>query len=525
MARFHMISGAVFALALSAGGSMAQDIRIGVSAEPTSMDPHFHNLTPNNQIMRHMFEPLVFMDEKQAITPGLAQSWKAIDETTWEFKLKAGVKFHDGSDFGAEDVIATFVRAPDVPKSPASFGSYIKGKSVEKVDDLTIRIKTANPEPLMLNHLAQFGVISRKNQALTTEDYNSGKAAVGTGPYKFGEYVAGDRVVLTRNDAYWGAKPTWGKVTLKPVKSDPTRVAALLSGDLDVIETVPTADAQRLKGDARLTVASALSNRVIYFHLDRHRAESPFIKGKDGAVIKNPLNELKVRQALTRALNRPAIVERIMEGEAQPASQFVPDSYPGTSRKLKPAAFDLDGAKKLLAEAGLPNGFKLTIHGPNGRYTNDAKILEAAGQMWSRLGLEVSVEAIPAANFFSRASTGGAGGVPEFSVFLVGWSAGTGEPSDSVKALVTTVDRALGTGSANRGRYSNPKVDELLKVAIRTVDDAKRNALLAEATEIAMEDVAIIPLHYPLNTWAAKKDFVVVPRSDEYTLAMSFSKK
>ena len=232
-----------------------------------------------------------------------------------------------------------------------------------------------------------------------------------------------------------------------------------------------------------------------------------------------------MRQALTRALNRPAIVERIMEGEAQPASQFVPDSYPGTSRKLKPAAFDLEGAKKLLAEAGLPNGFKLTIHGPNGRYTNDAKILEAAGQMWSRLGLEVSVEAIPAANFFSRASTGGAGGVPEFSVFLVGWSAGTGEPSDSVKALVTTVDRALGTGSANRGRYSNPKVDELLKVAIRTVDDAKRNALLAEATEIAMEDVAIIPLHYPLNTWAAKKDFVVVPRSDEYTLAMSFSKK
>lgn len=525
MARIHMISGAMFALALSAGAGMAQDIRIGVSAEPTSMDPHFHNLTPNNQIMRHMFEPLIFMDEKQAIAPGLAQSWKSIDETTWEFKLRAGVKFHDGSDFGADDVIATFARAPDVPKSPANFGSYIKGKSVEKVDDLTIRIKTANPEPLMLNHLVQFGVISRKNQALTTEDYNSGKAAVGTGPYRFGEYVAGDRVVLTRNEAYWGAKPTWGKVTLRPVKSDPTRVAALLSGDLDVIETVPTADAQRLRGDARLTVASALSNRVIYFHLDRHRAESPFIKGKDGAVIKNPLNDLKVRQALSRALNRPAIVDRIMEGEAQPASQFVPDTYPGTSKRLKPTAFDLDGAKKLLAEAGLPNGFKLTIHGPNGRYTNDAKILEAAGQMWSRLGLEVSVEAIPAANFFSRASTGGAGGTPEFSVFLVGWSAGTGEPSDSAKSLVMTLDRALGTGSANRGRYSNPKLDELLKVAIRTVDDTKRNALVMEATEIAMEDVAIIPLHYPLNTWAAKKDFVVIPRSDEYTLAMSFSKK
>jgi peptide/nickel transport system substrate-binding protein len=522
------LTGAALALALAFASTTAvraQDIRIGVSAEPTSMDPHFHNLTPNNQVMRHIFEPLVFMDEKQAIKPGLAQSWKTVDDTTWEFKLQPNVKFHDGSDFTVDDVIATFARAPDVPKSPANFAQYIRGKTIEKIDALTFRIKTANPEPLMLNHLAQFGVIAQKNQALTTEDYNSGKAAVGTGPYKYAEFVAGDRVVLARNEAYWGGKPTWAKVTLKPVKSDPTRVAALLSGDLDAIETVPTADAQRLKADSRLTLASGLSNRVIYFHLDRHRAETPFIKAKDGAAIGNPLNNLKVRQALSKALNRPAIVERIMEGEAQPASQFLPDSYAGTSKKLKPTAYDLDGAKKLLAEAGFPNGFKLTIHGPNGRYTNDAKILEAAGQMWSRLGLEVAVEAVPAANFFSRASTGGAGGVPEFSLFLVGWSAGTGEPSDSVKALVTTFDRAAGTGAANRGRYSNPKVDDLLKTAVGTVDEPKRSALLAEATEVAMEDVAIIPLHYPLNTWAAKKDFVITPRSDEYTLAMSFSKK
>jgi len=395
---------------------------------------------------------------------------------------------------------------------------------VEKVDDLTIRIKTAAPAPLMLNQLAQFGIISRNSKATTTEEFNAGKAA-GTGPYKYTEYVAGDRIVLSRNEAYWGGKPTWGKVTIKPVKSDPTRVAALLSGDLDVIETVPTADVQRLKKDERLTLASALSNRVIYFHLDRHREDSPFIKAKDGGPIKNPLNDLKVRQALSMALNRPAIVERIMEGEAEPASQFVPDSYTGTSKNLKPTAFDLNGAKKLLEEAGLKNGFKLTIHGPNGRYTNDAKILEAAGQMWSRLGLDVSVESIPSANFFSRASTGGAGGTPEFSLFLVGWSAGTGEPSDSVKALVTTYDKNAGMGAANRGRYSNPKVDAITKVAITTVDETKRSALLAEATEIAMKDIAIIPLHYPLNTWAARKGFAIEPRSDEYTLAMSFRKQ
>jgi peptide/nickel transport system substrate-binding protein len=360
---------------------------------------------------------------------------------------------------------------------------------------------------------------------MTTEDYNSGKAGNGTGPYKFAEFVAGDRVVLVRNDNHWGGKPTWGKVTFKSIKSDPTRVAALLSGDVDAIETVPTADAQRMKKDARLTTASGLSNRVIYFHLDRHRETSPHITAKDGSAIKNPLNDLRVRQALTKALNRPAIVERVMESEAEPASQYVPDSYPGTSKNLKPVAYDLDGAKKLLAEAGFANGFKVRIHGPNGRYTNDAKILEAAGQMWSRLGLEVAVEAIPSANFFSRASAGGPNKEPEFSLFLVGWSAGTGEPSDSVKALTMTFDAKAGTGAANRGRYSNAKADELMAKAIQTVDDAKREALVAEATEIIIKDVGIIPIHYPLNTWAAKKEFTIIPRSDEYTLAMSFGRK
>ena len=525
MVRLPVAGAALVAAALITTSAQAQDVRIGVSAEPSSMDPHFHNLTPNNQIMRHIFEPLVFMDSRQAVKPGLAQSWKVVDDKTWEFKLQPNVKFHDGSDFTTDDVIATLARAPDVPKSPASFAPYIRGKKVEKIDDLTFRIITETPNPLMLNQLAQFGIISKKNKDMATEDYNSGKAAVGTGPYKFAEYVAGDRVVMTRNDSHWGGKPAWGKVTIKAVKSDPTRVAALLSGDLDIIETVPTADVQRLKKDTRLALGSALSNRVIYFHLDRHRAETPYIKARDGSAIRNPLNDLKVRQALSMALNRPAIVERIMEGEAEPASQFVPESYPGTSKKLKPTAFNLDGAKKLLAEAGLPNGFRMTIHGPNGRYANDAKILEAAGQMWSRLGLEVSVESIPSANFFSRASTGGAGGVPEFSLFLVGWSAGTGETSDSVKALIATFDRAAGMGAANRGRYSNPKVDELTRIAIATVDDAKRNALLAEATEIAMADIGIIPIHYPLNTWAARKDIAIEPRSDEYTLAMSFKLK
>lgn len=515
---------AAFAVAafIAAAPALAQELKIAMSSEPSSADPHYHNLTPNNQIARHIYDSIVDQDETQKIVPGLAESWKIVDDTTWEFKLRPGVKFHDGSPLTVDDIVFSFNRVPNVPKSPAPKTAYVKGKTIEKVDDLTFRIKTEKPEALMLNHIAQIDIMSAKAAATaTTEDLNAGKGSVGTGPYKFVEFVPGDRFVLARNDAYWGKKEPWAKVTIKFIKSDPTRVAALLAGDVDMIETVPTADAQRLAKEPKVTLASALSNRVIYLHMDRLRAESPFVKGKDGATIKNPFNELKVRQALTRAINRPAIVDRIMEGEAVPASQLLPDSYAGTSKNLKPVAYDVAGAKKLLEEAGLPNGFQLTIHGPNGRYTNDTKIIEAVAQMFTRVGIETKVETLPPSVFFSRASSGGPDKTPEFSMILAGWSAGTGEPSDSLKALLGTYDPKIGRGSANRGRYSNPKMDELLDKALATVDADKRAALLAEATDVAMNDVGLIPIHYQKNTWAAKKGLVVTPRTDEYTLAMS----
>ncbi|KAF0229477.1 MAG: hypothetical protein FD175_1815 [Beijerinckiaceae bacterium] len=519
--------GVSFAVAAILAGTsplalQAQELKIAMSSEPSSADPHYHNLTPNNQVVRHVFEPLVFQDEFQAIGPGLAANWKIIDDVTWEFKLRANVKFHDGSPLTVEDVIFSLNRVPNVPKSPAPKTAYVRGKTIEKVDDLTFRVKTAKPEALMLNHLANIEIMSAKAAATaTTEDINAGKGNIGTGPYQFVEFVPGDRFVVKRNDAYWGQKQPWAKVTFKFIKSDPTRVAALLSGDVDVIETVPTADAQRLSKEPKVTVSSALSNRLVYLHMDRYRAETPFVKGKDGAQIKNPFHDLKVRQALTKAINRPAIIDRIMEGEAVPASQMLPDSYAGTSKKLKPTAYDLDGAKKLLAEAGFPNGFKLTIVGPNGRYTNDTKIIEAVAQMFTRAGIETAVETLPPAVFFSRASSGGPDKQPEFSMILAGWSAGTGEPSDSLKSLLGTYDTKLGRGSANRGRYSNPAMDAVLDKALATVDFDKRSAMLAEASEIAMNDIGLIPLHYQKNSWAAKKGLKVTARTDEYTLAMS----
>ena len=507
------------------GAAVAQELRIAMSAEPSSVDPHYHVLTPNNMLTRHVYEPLVGQDKNQALYPVLAESWKPIDDTTWEFKLRKGVKFLDGSEFTADDVVATFERAPNVPRSPSSFAAYVRGKTLEKVDSHTIRIKTAAPAPLVPTDLSTFGIIPKSCKDTTTEDFNAGKcAAGGTGPFKYVEFKPGDRVTMARNDSYWGQKPAWEKVTFRFMTSSPTRVAALLAGDVDLIENVPTSDVERLKANANLQVVSTVSNRVIYFHMDHFREVSPFIKAKDGSEIKNPLRDKRVRQALSMAINRQAIVDRIMEKEAIPAGQLLPDQFFGTSKKLKPTPFNLDGAKKMLADAGFPNGFKMKMHGPNGRYLNDTKIIEAVAQMWTRLGLEVEVETMPSANFFSRASQGAPGNLPEFSMILVGWSAGTGESSDSLKALLTTFDSAKGMGATNRGRYSNKAFDAKVEEGLRTVDDKKRDAVFAEAMEIGMEDVGLIPSHYQLNTWAMRKGFKYEARSDEYTLAMSASK-
>jgi peptide/nickel transport system substrate-binding protein len=515
-----------FALAalVAASPSIAQELRIGISAEPSSIDPHYHNLTPNNMLSRLVYEPLVFQDEKQAVKPGLAESWKAVDDTTWEFKLRKGVKFFDGTPFTADDVIATFNRAPNVPKSPSSFAAYIKGKTLEKVDDNTIRIKTAAPYPLMATDLSTFGIISKACAEITTEDFNAIKCQGGTGPFKYSEFKPGDRVTLVRNDGYWGAKPAWEKATYRFLTSAPTRVAALLAGDVDLIENVPPADVERLSKDPKVQIVTELSNRVIYFHMDQFREETPFITAKDGSKIKNPLRDVRVRQALSMAINRPAIVERIMEKQAVPAGQLLPDVFFGTSKNLKPPAFDLNAAKKLLADAGYPNGFKMKMHGPNGRYVNDTKIIEAVAQMFTRLGIDVEIETMPPANFFSRASQGAPGNLPEFSFILVGWSAGTGEASDSLKALLATFNREKGMGATNRGRYSNPAFDAALEEALRTVDDAKRAALLAKAMEIGMNDVGLIPIHFQLNVWAAARGLKMVGRTDEYTLATSVSR-
>lgn len=504
---------ALLAACTLAAAAAGQTLTIGISTEISSADPHYHNLSPNNGAARHIFDPLILTDERQALKPGLALSWRPLSATTWEFKLRQGVKFHDGSEFTAQDVLFTLDRVPKVPNSPSSFAVYTKAVvKAEAPDPYTLLLHTAGPYPLLPNDISTVYIIPRSAQGKSTEDFNAGRAAVGTGPYQFVEWVRGDRLVLKRNPGYWGGAEPWERVVFKPLTNDAARVAALLAGDVDLIDVVPSADLERVKRTASLSLFQVVSNRVIYLHMDSDRDHSPFITGVTG---KNPLRDVRVRNAISLAINRQAIAERVMEGLSIPANQLLPEGFFGHNPALPPAQYDPEAAKKLLAEAGYPGGFGVTLHSPNNRYPNDEKIAQAVAQMLSRVGIATKVDAMPANIFFSR------GTKLEFSFLLAGWGSGTGEVSSPLRALLATYNKDTGMGSANRGRYSNPRMDAVLKAALETVDDAKREKLLQEAVKLAMEGYGIIPVHYNINTWASRKELAYAPRSDEYTLAMS----
>jgi len=511
----------LLALALLVAVPLARgaDLSIGLATDVTSMDPHYHNLTPNNNVAQHVFGLLVQRNEKEQLEPGLATQWKTVDPTTWEFTLRRGVKFHDGSDFTAEDVVASLERVPKVPNSPSPFTAYTKQISrIEVVDPYTVRLHTATPYPLMPSDLTQVFIVSHKYADGTTADFNSGKAAVGTGPYRLVRYAKGDRIELARFDGWWGGRTPWEKVTLRLLPQNGARVAALLSGDVQAIEAVPTADVARLKQDKRIALHRTVVDRLIYLHLDSNRDASPFVTAKDGTPLtRNPLKDARVRHALSRLIDRNTIVARIMEGEAVPSGQLVPDFLFGATKNLKPDPLDVAGAHKLLAEAGWPDGFGLTLHTPNDRYTNDAKIAQAVAQMWTRGGIPTKVVAMPSATYFPQATE------LHFSAMLLGWSTGTGEASSSLKALVMTYDKPHGYGGTNRGRYSNGKVDAFTEDALQTVDDVKRSAYLQRATAILMSDQGIIPLHFQVDTWATRDGIGYVPRVDETTLAWKFT--
>jgi len=523
---------AFMATILSVGwvtSTAAQELRIGLSAEPSAADPHFHNLTPNNSLLKHIFDRLTDQDENQALRPGLALTWRTVDESTWEFKLRPDVKFSDGSAFTANDVIYSFCRAPRVENSPSSFAIYSRAVTgMTAPDPLTLMVTTAGPYPLLPNEVSTIAILSAgangagqvtfERQECSgvgtfpkTEAFNSGHAAIGTGPYKLVRFTKGDRIVLERNDAYWGDKPAWQRIVFRPITSAGPRVAALLAGDVDLIENVPIQDLARLKADGNFTVVQGLSARVIYLHFDYIDDAPPGVSGTDG---KNPFRDRRVREAISRAIDRDAIVARVMGGAAMAAGELLPPMMFGANRDAEAPPLDVEAAKKLLAEAGYPNGFALVLSTPNDRYVNDAQVAQAVAQMLARLGLKVSVDAMTSSQFFAKRVR------REFGFWLSGWISDTGEMSAQLKPLAATPNKDKGWGTTNPGGFSNRQVDELLERALGTIDDARRAALLAEASRTVMADYGVLPLHFEMTTWAMRKDLSYKARVDQATQAM-----
>ncbi len=517
------VAAMVTATVLGATPVAAQELRVGLSSPPNSMDPHFYNLAPNVNISEHIFEPLVRMNADSQIVPALAESWRLVDPLTWEFKIRGNAKFHDGSDVTAEDIVWSFDRVPTIVNSPGKFEVYTKSiVAKEVVDAKTLRFKTATPYPLMLSDLTSIFVVSKKlSEGLSTDDFNAGKGMIGSGPFKFTRFARDDRVELVRNDAYWGDKPAWEKVTLRFIAQPATRVAALLAKDVDAIENVPTADLKRVRSDKNLNFVSKPSYRVIYLQLDQ-REKSPYVTDKSGAVLeKNPLRDIKVRTAMNQAINRQAIADRIMEGLAEPTNNMLPSTMFGYVPELKVVKFDPEGARKLLAEAGYPDGFHLVLHGPNNRYINDEPILQAIAAMWTRIGVNTRVAASPMADFAPRVSINR----KDASAWLLGWGFVTGEVSYGLRALVACENAARGFGTNNGSSYCNPKMDELMIKGLAEVDDAKRLALFQDAVRIVINDQSWLPLHFQHSAWAMRSDIDYTARTDERTHAHAFKLK
>jgi peptide/nickel transport system substrate-binding protein len=516
------VLGAPLALAvLPARADEEPPLRLGYRTEPTSLDPHYHNATPSSQIALHVFDTLTLQSQASQATlePRLAMSWRTVDPTTWEFKLRDGVRFTDGTPFTADDVVFTFDRVKTVPTPMGGYRSYLGPVTgVEAVDPLTVRVHTTAPAPLLPIAISRIFILSRKIHGnAATEDFNHGKALIGTGPYRVVNITGMDRLEFARKDDYWGDKPVWPRVSTRVIGNDAARLAALLAGDVDVIETVPTQDAARLAHDVHVNESPIVSQRVMYFWFDwLNKGPSPNYSDNDGKPLaSNPFLDIRVRQAFNKAIDRKAIVERLMDGFALPAAQFMRPGEPGYTADITVPAYDPDGARKLLAEAGFPKGFRLTVHGPSDRWSNDGRVVATVAQMLTRIGITASAEPLPFSVYVPRESHG------EFSFHLSGAGSWTGEGSSALMDTVATQDSSKGWGAVNRGRYSNPRLDALIDEAAHSLDDKKREELVIAATHLMAQELPMVMLYQEMNIWAARKGFRYIARHDEKTVAMS----
>lgn len=499
-----------------AGGSgEAKDsLVIVTSSDILSMDPYRYDEGPTNQFMLHIYEPLVMADADMKYQPCLAESWEqSEDGLTWTFHLRKGVKFHDGNEMTAEDVLASIDVASN-PDSPSAFTAYTSTfESWTAPDDYTVVVKTKRLNPLMLFNMAQIYVLEKENVEGKTEE-EIAATVVGTGRYKFVEQVKEDHIDLTTNEDYWGEAPEIKNVRFRPITNEATRTATMLTGEVDFTIGVSVRDIERLENTDGIEVLKQQGLREIYLNLDS-REDSPLFP--DG---KNPMADARVREAMYLAIDEDTIIKNVMNGCAYEMNSIIPENYVGY-REAERSSYDPERAKELLAEAGYPDGFEVTLDAPNDRYVNDSEIAQAVTQYFEKVGIKVNLNLMPKANFFSYIKPA----ENKSMLLLTGWSDASGDGLSLLRDMLYTFDREEGIGTVNRGHYSNPEVDALIDQAFEEKDDEKRGELVAQADQIAREDFAYIPLHFEQDTYAMKDTLNYTPRANGYVFAWEFSYK
>ncbi len=493
----------------------AADLVIAQRAAATSVDPHFQNYGPNLMMAAHVFDRLIHQGPNQRLVPGLAVAWRLIDPLTWEFDLRPGVTFHDGSPLTAADVIASWRRAVRMTgHSSISFLARVIA-DMQAVDPLTLRITTREPAPLLPHTVNQIVIIPARLEDATTADFESGAAMVGTGPFRFESWDKGRSVRLSRNAAWWGGEVAWGTVELRAIPDDADRIAALYDGRVDVIDTVPPADVGRLEASSLLRVVGTPTSRIIYLGFDVGQDVPAGTTAADGGPLAaNPFRDVRVRRAVAQAINRASLVRDSLEGQGLEAAQVVLPGLFGAAPDLPPAPFDPEGARALLAEAGYPDGFRTTLNCTRQRYVNDEQVCNAVALMLTGVGIQTRAELFPGGEFFDRAAKG------EFALRLAGWGTGTGEASYTLRGLLVTRDLDVGTGVSNFGHYSNAALDAQVAEAIGTFDPEQREARLAAASRLAAADLGVVPLYFQAALWAMRPELTYTATNDEFTLAI-----
>jgi peptide/nickel transport system substrate-binding protein len=491
-------------LAFAAASVQAANLRWAAQNDVLTLDPHSQNHQTTTTMLQHTYEGLTRYTKDYKLEPALATEWKEISPTHYRFTLRKNVKFHDGSPFTADDVVFSFSR---IKQPQGTMQIYVAGVAeVKKVDDYTVDFILAGPTPLLLRGLVDFRIMSKawseKNRSQNIQDYAkreetfASRNTNGTGPYILKTWEPDKRVVFEQFKGWWGKlEGNVTELTYSPIKSDSTRVSALLAGDVDLVTEVPVQDVERLRKEGKVRIQDGHEVRTIFLGMDQHNDELKYssIKGK------NPFKDVRVRRALNLAVDRETIKRVTMRGLSIPAGIMVAPGVHGYSKDLDTVPkYDPAAAKKLLAEAGYPNGVDFTLDCPNNRYVNDERVCQAIVAMWAKAGINAKLNAMPFSTFISKIQNF------DTSVYMLGWGVVTLDANYTLQSLVRTKSGGA-DGSFNLGRISDPKLDSIIDAIKIETDTQKRDALLREGLEKTRDQAYYVPLHHQLRPWAMKK--------------------